>query len=150
LFGRDGNDVLEGGEGNDRLDGGAGDDELFGGAGNDILQGGDGNDFFSGGTGNDRAIGGEGNDTYEFDPFHGSDRFDGGNGGGWTDVIRLDADSGIGGPEDDTPWSIEVDGAQLDYDLASNALDLAPDTAGVITLADGSQIEFSNVERIEW
>ena len=50
----------------------------------------------------------------------------------------------------DHPWSIEADGAQVAYDVADGVLELAPDTSGVITFADGSELQFTNVERIEW
>ena len=77
------------------------------------------------------------------------DRFDGGAGGGWTDAVRLDANADPNAPESH-PWTIEAGGEELSYDVADGVLELAPDTSGVITLADGSQIQFDNVERIEW
>jgi Ca2+-binding RTX toxin-like protein len=66
--------IIYGKSGNDTIDGGFGDDELHGGRGNDILSGGYGEDELYGGSGNDILIsstadwdilnGGEGNDTY--------------------------------------------------------------------------------------
>lgn len=44
MYGRDGDDVLNGGDGNDMLDGGDGDDEFMGSAGADVLIGGSGTD----------------------------------------------------------------------------------------------------------
>ena len=63
IFGKDGNDTLNGQGGNDRLYGNAGNDTLNGGAGNDWLYGGAGSDVLDGGTGNDLIAGGAGSDT---------------------------------------------------------------------------------------
>ena len=149
LKGGDGDDTLRGGEGNDKLQGGDGDDVLQAGAGNDKLEGGDGNDTFVAGEGNDRIDGGEGSDTYTADIFDGSDYFSGGEGGGWTDIIQLNADA-VSGGESDSPWTISVDGEQVEYELADHALSLNPDATGVITFSDGAELEFDGVERIEW
>ena len=147
LYGGDGDDVLDGGAGNDRLYGDAGNDALDGGTGNDRLYGGDGDDVLKGGAGNDRAYGEGGNDTYVMDLLGGNDSFSGGDGGGWTDVIDVSEMTMI---DPDNPWTIEVDGAQVEYDLAAGALEMNPDTAGVITFGDGSELSFDGVERIEW
>ncbi len=101
----------------------------------------------SGGDGDDRAWGGEGNDTYVVNPFDGSDYFHGGNGGGWTDAIELSATVAS---DPDSPWTLEVDGIQVQYELASGALELNPDTSGVITFGDGSELAFDGLEKIEW
>ena len=53
-----------------------------------------------------------------------------------------------GDPEN--PWTITVDGEHVEYDLASHALELNPDTTGVVELADGSSLTFEGVEKIEW
>jgi len=124
-------------------------DHIDAGAGNDTVIGSQGDDTVIGGAGNDRAYGGDGSDIYEFDPFEGNDYFHGGDGGvGWADVIQLDAtaDTDAG----DNPWTIEVDGVQVEYDLAAQALELAPDTSGVVTMSDGSELIFDGVEKIEW
>ena len=148
LDGGDGNDHLDGGDGNDKLDGGGGNDFLSGGSGIDILHGGAGDDVLSGGSGkNDKAYGEEGNDTYVMNPFDGKDYFDGGEGGGWTDAIDV---SSIAANDPDSPWTVIVDGDAVEYDLAAGALELNPDTAGVITFGDGSELTFEGVERIEW
>ncbi|MET0117413.1 MAG: immunoglobulin-like domain-containing protein, partial [Sedimenticola sp.] len=150
LEGEEGNDYLVGGKGNDDMRGGEGDDTFIAGAGNDQMRGGEGDDRFVAGEGNDRAEGGEGNDLFEADPFGGSDYFSGGEGGGWTDVIQLNADGVPAGSDPDTPWTIEVDGEQVQYDIADHALSLDPDASGVITFSDGSELTFDGVERIEW
>ncbi|MEJ1335656.1 MAG: hypothetical protein RPU37_06360, partial [Candidatus Sedimenticola sp. (ex Thyasira tokunagai)] len=149
LFGEEGDDILFGEEGNDKLEGGEGDDILYAGSGNDNLKGGEGDDTFIAGEGNDRVEGGEGSDTYTADVFDGSDYFSGGEGGGWTDVIQLNADA-TPGSDPDSPWTISVDGEQVEYELADHALSLNPDASGTITFADGAELEFDGVERIEW
>jgi Ca2+-binding RTX toxin-like protein len=145
-----GNDAVtnyDGGRYNDNITGGSGDDTIVGGHGNDILAGGAGDDVLIGGAGNDTATGGEGNDTYVMNPFDGSDYFAGGEGGGWIDVINV---SEIIASDPDTPWTVEVNGASLEYDIAAGALELNPDTAGVISFGDGTELSFEGVERIEW
>ena len=81
----------------------------------------------NGTEGNDKAAGGEGNDTYVMNPFDGSDYFSGGEGGGWIDTIDI---SEIAANDPDNPWTLVVDGVQVEYDLAAGALELNPDTAG--------------------
>jgi VCBS repeat-containing protein len=147
LKGGDGNDYLDGGSGKDKLEGGDGNDYLVGGEGDDKLKGGDGDDLLAGGLGNDKAEGGDGSDTYVYNPFEGNDSFSGGTGGGWTDTIALSAD---GSADPDNPWTITVDGQELEYDMAAQALELNPDTSGVVTMADGSELSFEGIEKIEW
>ena len=122
-------------------------DVIRGEGGNDRITGSSGDDTISGGAGNDVALGEEGNDTYVMTPFEGNDYFDGGEGGGWTDAIDVSA---VAANDPDNPWTVEVDGVQVEYDIAANALELNPDTAGVITFGDGSELSFEGVERIEW
>ncbi len=142
IWGGLGHDTLNGEAGSDTLHGGFGDDSLKGGSGNDALHGGFGADSLSGGTGDDTATGGTGNDSYLFT--QGNDTFHGGL--GWTDTIQL-----VANPDDgDTPWKITVDGEQVEYDLAAGALDLQPDTSGVVEMADGSELTFDGVETIQW
>jgi len=147
VAGTSGNDDLSGGTGDDVLLGMQGDDVLVGQDGNDVLNGGAGDDRLEGGGGDDQLIGGDGNDSYIANPFDGADSFSGGEGGGWTDVIDISA---VVANDPDSPWSVEVDGEQLEYDIAASALELNPDTAGVITFGDGSELSFNGVERIEW
>ena len=96
----------------------------------------EGNDTINAGDGDDTIIGGAG-----------SDYFNGGEGGGWTDAIDLSVTATA---DPDNPWTVEVDGVQLQYELASGALELNPDTSGVITFGDGTEIAFDGLEKIEW
>ena len=93
--------------------------------------------------------GGVGDDTYVYHAFDGNDSFHGG--ADWTDVIELDTDAYNGTDQDiDNPWTITINGSEVEYDLASHALELNPDTSGLVTLADGSELTIDGIERIEW
>ncbi len=140
-------DEIRGEGGHDNITGSSADDTISGGSGNDTLSGGAGNDVLTGGAGNDRSFGEEGSDTFVMNPFDGKEFFAGGDGGGWTDAIDVSAMVAV---DPDNPWTIQVGGEQVEYDLAANALDLNPETAGVMTFADGSELTFEGVERIEW
>ncbi len=63
LFGKGGDDYLEGDSGRNMLVGGDGNDRLFGRGGNDDMSGLAGDDYLFGGIGNDKLDGGDGNDT---------------------------------------------------------------------------------------
>lgn len=88
--------------------------------------------------GSDRFIMGEGGS--------GMDTINGGVGGGWTDTIQLmNADtSAVGGG-----WTVALTTGTVQSDDGSN-MTLSDDAAGTITLEDGSQIAFENIERIEY
>ncbi|MBL4864639.1 MAG: cadherin-like domain-containing protein, partial [Rhodobiaceae bacterium] len=163
--GEDGNDTLYGRGGNDTLDGGKGDDTLYGGSGDDTLKGGDGADILVGGGGNDTLTGGEGNDVlfggtgddlmkgesgsdlFIFQSGNGdSDTVIGGDGGGWTDTIQLQANDG---GYVDVDWTLQLDTGSVDGS-DTGSYDLSDDAAGTITFADGSEISFEGIERIEW
>ncbi len=149
VSGGDGHDLIMGGSGNDTLNGDAGDDQIYGGIGNDSLSGGDGNDLLVGGAGDDVAVGGAGDDIFIFEALGDSDSFSGGNGGGWTDVVNLDVDiSSMPDPSD--PWTITVNGSEVNYDVAAGFVDLGSDVTGTITFDDGSEVNFDGLERIEW
>ena len=82
IWGRGGNDSLDGGGGNNRLYGEAGNDTLAGGNADDLLVGGEGNDSLTGGDGNDTLDGGAGIDLLDADT--GTDSIHWGDG----DVVR--------------------------------------------------------------
>jgi len=110
---------------------------------NDILNGGDGNDTIYGGGGNDVATGGAGDDTYVFTVGDGQDTFDGG--AGWTDAVELQGAVGTYGVD----WTVALDSGTIDATTA-NQLDLSADASGTITLSDGSELEFDNLDQINW
>nr|MDJ0945407.1 cadherin domain-containing protein [Kiloniellales bacterium] len=145
LLGGDGDDSLNGGLDNDLLQGGAGDDSLDGGSGVDSIFGGEGNDTLDGGASNDRLYGEGGSDLFIFAEGNGNDLVSGGQ-GGWTDVIQLENASG-GTPT--AGWTYVIDQGTVESSGA-DFLDLSEDAAGTITLADGSEVTFEGIERIEW
>lgn len=154
LYGGTGDDTLYGGSGNDILIGQNGDDSLHGGAGNDKLYGGRGDDTFYGGEGNDVMRGSAGNDLFILNPGEGSDSINGGRGGSWVDSVQLNGMDA--GPSDslsgEGSWVLEVNkGGTYTIDGDNNTLvfDKA-DASGTITLNDGSEINFSNLEQINW
>ncbi|MBG53991.1 MAG: hypothetical protein CML99_16490 [Rhodobiaceae bacterium] len=147
LNGGNGSDTLFGGTGNDVLNGGSGGDVLVGGAGNDILNGGNGDDILFGGAGDDTLKGDDGSDLFIFQT--GNDDHDtiiGGSGGGWTDTIQLQAN---GGGYLDMDWTLSLDSGSIDTS-GLGSYDLTDDASGTITFADGSEITFEGIERIEW
>ncbi|WOF72428.1 hypothetical protein QMT40_000041 [Parvibaculaceae bacterium PLY_AMNH_Bact1] len=147
LEGESGNDQLYGGSGNDDLDGGSGDDLLVGGSGDDLMSGGLGDDVLFGGSGNDTMTGGDGSDLFIFQTGNSdADTINGGVGSSWTDTIQL---QGNGGGAVTMDWTLELDGGSIEgSDMGS--YDLSEDASGTITFADGSEISFDNIERIEW
>ncbi|MEQ9586904.1 MAG: cadherin-like domain-containing protein, partial [Parvibaculaceae bacterium] len=147
LKGEDGDDTLYGGSGDDKLEGGDGDDILVGGTGEDELKGGKGEDVLFGGAGDDELKGEDGSDLFIFESGNGdTDTIDGGSGSSWTDTIQL---QGNGGGAVSMDWTLELDGGSIESsDMGS--YDLSEDASGTITFADGSEISFDNIERIEW
>ncbi|MET0037933.1 MAG: VCBS domain-containing protein [Candidatus Thiodiazotropha lotti] len=82
-------------------------------------------------------------------PFDGANYFDEGRGEGWTDVVQLNPDADPNA-DPSNPWEISVDGEQVQYDIADNALSVNPETSSQITFSDGSELTIEGVERIEW
>jgi Ca2+-binding RTX toxin-like protein len=78
LYGRGGNDRLEGGDDGDQLYGGSGNDGVYGRGGDDILVGGSGTDTIEGGRGADLLDGGPGDDR--LNGGFGEDSLSGGSG----------------------------------------------------------------------
>lgn len=78
IDGEGGNDVIYGGSGNDTLIGGSGNDFLSGGTGDDIMRGGLGDDILNASTGDDELYGEADNDLLA--GLGGADRIDGGEG----------------------------------------------------------------------
>ncbi len=147
LKGEDGDDTLYGGSGDDKLEGKDGDDILVGGTGDDELKGGKGEDVLFGGAGDDEMKGEYGSDLFIFESGNGdTDYADGGSGSSWTDTIQL---QGNGGGAVTMDWTLELDDGSIESSDMSS-YDLSEDASGTITFADGSEISFDNIERIEW
>ncbi|WP_341363265.1 Ig-like domain-containing protein [Thalassospira sp. SN3W] len=156
LYGGSGDDTIDGGgdkdrlygdDGNDTLIGGAGKDTLSGGAGNDMLLGGDDDDTLIGGTGDDQLYGGGGSDLFIFNMGDGADHVDGGANGWTTDTIELH--SANGGNIDSSDWTLVLDEGSITKSK-HNYMELSTDSSGTIVFSDGTELTFSNVERIEW
>ncbi|MFV1850919.1 MAG: hypothetical protein ACMZ66_09450 [Thalassospira sp.] len=156
FYGGSGNDTLDSGgsddklygeEGDDTLYGGAGKDTLSGGEGNDLLYGGDDDDTLMGGIGDDTLYGGGGSDLFIFNMGEGSDHVDGGANGWTTDTIELNGYNG--GKLDSSDWTLVLDEGEVTKSKG-HSLELSTDSSGTIVFSDGSELTFSNVERIEW
>ncbi|MEM9682587.1 MAG: cadherin domain-containing protein, partial [Pseudomonadota bacterium] len=177
LSGGEGDDVLIGGVGADDLDGGVGLDtisysgssagvsvnlaagtasggdaagdtfsgieNITGSDHNDVLTGDAGDNVLTGGQGDDTAFGGAGDDTYVFGDGDGSDSFDGG-GGSWTDTVQLSGKDGLDAYNGWTVTGVTITSSGDDF------IELADDSDGTITLDDGSELTFTDVDRIEW
>ena len=172
LIGGAGDDLLQGGAGDDILTGGAGTDTVtYAGAATGVtvnlatgtatdgagdtdtlsgienLVGTSNADTFTGSTDANDLTGGDGSDRFIMgEGGSGMDTIDGGAGGGWTDTIQLmNADSSaVGGG-----WTVALTTGSVAGDDGST-MTLTDDAAGTITLEDGSQIAFENIERIEY
>jgi len=73
----------------------------------------------------------------------GTDSFAGG-GGPWTDTIQL---SGVDGVTAYNGWTL-ADATVVDS--GDGYIELAADSDGTITMDDGSELTFTDVDRIEW
>jgi hypothetical protein len=137
------NDVMSSGyfdSGGDTIDGADGTD--------DIIFGNGGNDLILGGAGNDTMYGGDEGDIFVFREGDGADTVYGGSGGGWIDTIELsDAGGDLG--TYGTDWTVLLTSGFIDAQDV-NSLTLSDDADGMITLADGSTIDFYEIERTEW
>ena len=153
IFGFDGADSITGGDGNDSLDGDAGADILSGGAGNDTLIGDAGADVFVGGTGADDMYGGLDGDTFTL--AEGDSAF--GQGGDDTFILTDLAEAGastitiVGGETDETAGdTLDFNGLVTRWaDInITNSDDSAGGLSGTATLADGTVVNFSEIETL--
>ena len=129
--------------GDDSLSGGAGDDAIFGDGGNDTLSGDMGADTLYGGLGDDEMYLAEGDDAYGGD---GDDLFvlgDLGEAGSGTIGV-------FGGEGDETggdTLQLTADVTQADITF-TNTDDTAGGLSGNFTMADGTVVNFSEIENI--
>ena len=143
-------DTVDGGAGNDTIWTGAGNDILTGGAGADTLYGEDDDDTLTGGTGDDALYGGDGNDLFLFAEGDGQDTAEGGAGGGWTDTVRLfDAEGGSDLGTYGSDWTVTITQGSIDS-VDEDSITLSQDSDGYVTLQDGSEFAFTDLERIEF
>ena len=166
FVGTDHNDLVYGastdmsydlGAGNDIFDSNAatsGNDTIDAGAGNDSVWSGSGDDRITGGAGNDQLNGEDGNDLFMYAAGDGSDTINGGAGIGWTDAIELQGMDGAvsiaGNTVTGQGWTMELDAGSSIDGQNGESLDLSDDASGTITFDDGSTMDFSNIEQINW
>ena len=112
-----------------------------------VLTGNTGNNVLNGGVGNDTLIGGDGNDVFVYMHGHGSDVVHGGTGANWLDTIDLDQSLGSLQPTSD--WTISLTSGSI-VSSGANDMVFSNDASGVINFADGSKIDFVEIERVHW
>ncbi len=89
LFGRAGNDTINGGKSADSIDGASGNDKLYGNGGNDTIKAGYGNDYIVGGKGNDKIYLQKGKNTVVFNSGDGKDTIYKGQGTFTSDIVKF-------------------------------------------------------------
>ena len=111
-----------------------------------MLNGGSGADTLIGGGGNDTLIGGTGDDLFVYMSGQGSDGINGGT-GSWIDTIALDP---TGGPlQLGTDWTVNLTSGRI-LTQTESQLTFSNDADGTLTFADGSRIDFADIERVQW
>jgi Ca2+-binding RTX toxin-like protein len=101
----------------------------------------------TGNSGNNVLNGGAGNDVVVQMRGHGSDVVNGGSGGNWTDTIQLD--QSLGSLQPGTDWTISLTSGTI-VSQGPNELVFSADADGTINMADGSKVDFVDVERVQW
>lgn len=152
ILGDRGNDTLLGGEGADLIFGQDDNDSIDGGAGDDTLDGGSGNDTLIGGTGADQLFGGLGDDEIYLSQ---GDTAFGGNGDDLfvlTDLGEAGASTitivgGEGGETNGDTLQLTPD-VTFDDITFTNTDDAAGGLSGNFTMADGTAVNFSEIENI--
>jgi hypothetical protein len=147
---------LVGTDGRDMINAQDGDDTASGGAGDDLIMGKKGDDWLEGGLGDDTLEGGHGDDTFAFS----NADFDG---NGWTDVVDGQGQNGNPASDYDTidlssvtqAWTLEVDGAGAGAESTNltspqEYTQGGAEFSGTISFADGSEIVFDNIEKVDW
>ena len=122
------------------------DNVLTGNAGNNTLSGGAGNDTLIGGRGNDTMLGGAGDDEFIYGKGDGTDTVNGGS-GSWVDTISIDQSAGS--LQFGTDWTIALTSGSIVAQTPGEIL-LSNDADGTINFADGSKVNFTDFERVEW
>jgi hypothetical protein len=114
-----------------------------------ILAGTGASDTFHGSSGNETMLGGAGHDLFLLAIHGGHDSIDGGAG---HDTIAL---SGVAGPPTEGPpaangWQLVLDGQPAAPVQGANSLDFSEPVTGQIVMGDGTQVDFTGIERITW
>ena len=99
-------------------------------------------------------LGEDGADLFVLLQGQGNDTVTGGTGGGWTDVIELqDANGGSRIGTYGSDWTLSLDSGSVESSDTTSTdgwLDLTDDAKGTIVMQDGTEIDFSGVEYIQW
>ena len=118
-----------------------------------------GNDTFFGSSGNNVMSGGAGNDVFQFSLNAAHDAVQGGAG---IDFIQIDTAAGSAGwleaiVADQTPvlsegdWLLQLDsGDAFVLHGSGGTFDFGATHAGVLTAADGSEMQFTDIEGLRW
>jgi Ca2+-binding RTX toxin-like protein len=112
-----------------------------------VLTGNAGDNVLTGNAGNEILIGGDGNDLFVYMNGQGSDVVQGGTGADWTDTIDLNQSLGSLQPSSD--WTVTLTSGSI-VSSGNNELAFSNDASGVINFADGSKIDFVEIERVQW
>ena len=113
---------------------------------NDTISGDSGDNVLSGLGGDDVMTGGDGSDVFMFGSGGGNDSVHGGTGNGWVDTINLQDSDGSSVPDG---WTVTLTNGTVESNDGSS-LTLSEDSAGTITLDDGSEIAFEGIENITY
>ncbi|MEQ1865899.1 MAG: hypothetical protein ABL996_14775, partial [Micropepsaceae bacterium] len=118
--------------GNDTFYGSSADNTMWGQAGNDVFH-------FSSGGSHDTAYGGTGTDSIQIDSAGGS--------GGWLESVASGATPTLGAGD----WLLHLDtGADYVLHGAGASFDFGGAHSGTLTGTDGSQLQFEEIEGINW
>ena len=112
-----------------------------------VITGNAGDNVLNGDVGNDTLIGGDGNDVFVYMNGQGSDVVQGGTGADWLDTIDLNQSLGSLQPTSD--WTISLTSGSI-VSSGANDMVFSHDASGVINFADGSKIDFVEIERVQW
>ena len=118
---------------------------------NDALESGHGDDKLDDGSGDDMMGGEEENDLFIFGADGGSDSADGGS--GWLDTVDMHGEDSAGPAyslDEIGDWTLDTDDV-YSIDTDDNTIDFEDENASsTITLADGSVLEFDDIDDIDW
>ena len=112
-----------------------------------VITGNAGDNVLTGNAGNDTLIGGAGNDVFVYMLGQGSDVVQGGTGADWIDTIDLD--QSLGSLQPMTDWTVTLTSGSI-VSSGANEMAFSHDASGVINFADGSKIDFVEIERVQW
>ncbi|WP_168206296.1 cadherin domain-containing protein [Labrenzia sp. PHM005] len=151
-YGTNQDDVMVGGDADDALYARGGDDTVIGQDGDDFLSGGSGDDVIRGGEGDDTTLGDDGSDVFAYMLGDGNDTIYGGAGENWIDIVDLgDAADGTPLGSYGADWSVTTtEGSIENVDALNGEITLSQDAGGHIDLADGAQVDFSEIEGIQY